>query len=128
MIERAKIILAELEAEDRTSHARRLIDDLPLFAVAARTGASAPSGEAVENPILTALERRVADENLDVQIATTRIAESRAQLGVVGAAQFPALKGIRRQWSFSGSSSITFSIRHVCLFLPDKYFKCFTHE
>ena len=32
VIERAKIILAELEAEDRTSHARRLIDDLPLFA------------------------------------------------------------------------------------------------
>jgi DNA mismatch repair protein MutS len=34
VIERAKIILAELEAEDRTSHARRLIDDLPLFAAA----------------------------------------------------------------------------------------------
>ncbi|HWM45761.1 MAG TPA: DNA mismatch repair protein MutS [Xanthobacteraceae bacterium] len=36
VIERAKLILAELEAEDRTSHARRLIDDLPLFAAAAR--------------------------------------------------------------------------------------------
>jgi DNA mismatch repair protein MutS len=34
VIERSKIILAELEAEDRTSHARRLIDDLPLFAAA----------------------------------------------------------------------------------------------
>jgi len=45
------------------------------------------------DPILTALERRVAEENLDVQIATTRIAESRAQLGVVGAAQFPMLNG-----------------------------------
>ena len=32
--ERAKIILAELEAEDRTSHTRKLIDDLPLFAAA----------------------------------------------------------------------------------------------
>ncbi len=43
------------------------------------------------DPILTGLERRVAGENLDVQIATVRIAESRAQLGVAGAAQFPTL-------------------------------------
>jgi NodT family efflux transporter outer membrane factor (OMF) lipoprotein len=41
------------------------------------------------DPALTELERRVADENLDVQIATVRIAQSRAQLGVAGAAQFP---------------------------------------
>jgi DNA mismatch repair protein MutS len=32
--ERAKMILSELEAEDRTSHTRKLIDDLPLFAAA----------------------------------------------------------------------------------------------
>ena len=32
--ERAKVILAELEAEDRTSHTKKLIDDLPLFAAA----------------------------------------------------------------------------------------------
>jgi len=38
---------------------------------------------------LTALEHRVAGENLDVQVATVRLAESRAQLGVAGAAQFP---------------------------------------
>jgi outer membrane protein TolC len=41
------------------------------------------------DPQLTALERRVAGENLDVQAATARLAESRAELGVVGAAQFP---------------------------------------
>jgi NodT family efflux transporter outer membrane factor (OMF) lipoprotein len=40
---------------------------------------------------LTALEKRVAGENLDVQVATVRLAESRAQLGIVGAAQFPNL-------------------------------------
>src|SRR6185436_14063430 len=34
VIEKAKRVLAELEAEDRTSPARRLIDDLPLFAAA----------------------------------------------------------------------------------------------
>jgi NodT family efflux transporter outer membrane factor (OMF) lipoprotein len=43
------------------------------------------------DPILTGLERRVFDENLDVQVATVRIAESRAQLGIAGAAQFPTL-------------------------------------
>ncbi len=34
VIERAKLVLAQIEAEDRTSPARRLIDDLPLFATA----------------------------------------------------------------------------------------------
>ena len=34
VIERAKVVLAQIEAEDRTSPARRLIDDLPLFAAA----------------------------------------------------------------------------------------------
>jgi len=36
VIDRAKVVLAELEAEDRTSPARRLIEDLPLFSLAAR--------------------------------------------------------------------------------------------
>jgi NodT family efflux transporter outer membrane factor (OMF) lipoprotein len=38
---------------------------------------------------LTALEHRIAGENLDVQVATARLAESRAQLGITGAAQYP---------------------------------------
>jgi NodT family efflux transporter outer membrane factor (OMF) lipoprotein len=44
-----------------------------------------------KDPQLTALEKRIAGENLDVQVATVRLAESRAQLGIVGAAQFPNL-------------------------------------
>jgi NodT family efflux transporter outer membrane factor (OMF) lipoprotein len=40
------------------------------------------------DPELTALEHRVAGENLDVQVATVRLAESRAQLGIAGSAQF----------------------------------------
>jgi DNA mismatch repair protein MutS len=40
VIERAKLVLAELEAEDRMSPARRLVDDLPLFSAAARVAAS----------------------------------------------------------------------------------------
>jgi DNA mismatch repair protein MutS len=37
VIERAKVVLAQIEAEDRTSPTRRLIDDLPLFAAARPT-------------------------------------------------------------------------------------------
>jgi NodT family efflux transporter outer membrane factor (OMF) lipoprotein len=40
---------------------------------------------------LTELEHHVAAENLDVRAATTRLAESRAQLGVARAAEFPTL-------------------------------------
>ncbi len=46
VIERAKLVLAQIEAEDRTSPARKLIDDLPLFA-AARPAPAAPRDEAV---------------------------------------------------------------------------------
>jgi NodT family efflux transporter outer membrane factor (OMF) lipoprotein len=40
---------------------------------------------------LTALERRVAAENLDVRAATARLAESRAQLGVARSSLFPTV-------------------------------------
>ena len=43
MIERAKIVLAQLEAEDRTSPARTLIDDLPLFAATRAAPAPKPA-------------------------------------------------------------------------------------
>ncbi len=41
------------------------------------------------DPVLTALEKRVASGNLDIQAAAFRLAESRAQLGVAQAAQLP---------------------------------------
>ena len=43
VIERAKLVLAQLEAEDRISPARKLIDDLPLFAAPHRGMAPAPT-------------------------------------------------------------------------------------
>ncbi|HKM87777.1 MAG TPA: DNA mismatch repair protein MutS [Xanthobacteraceae bacterium] len=49
VIERAKLVLAQLEAEDRISPARRLIDDLPLFA------AARPVPEPQHDAALTAL-------------------------------------------------------------------------
>ena len=45
------------------------------------------------DPELSALESRVASEDLNVLLATIRLAESRAQLRVAGAAQFPTLNG-----------------------------------
>jgi DNA mismatch repair protein MutS len=55
VIERARAVLAELEAEDRTSPVRRLVDDLPLFAAAART-VSAPAAETGLIAALAALD------------------------------------------------------------------------
>ena len=62
VIERAKLILAELEAEDRTSHARRLMDDLPLFAAAARPAAGPTSLEEAANRIIATLAALNPDE------------------------------------------------------------------
>jgi len=42
---------------------------------------------------LSALEARVVDANLDVRAATIRLAESRAQRRIAGAAEFPRLDG-----------------------------------
>jgi DNA mismatch repair protein MutS len=61
VIERAKLILAELEAEDRGSHARRLIDDLPLFAAAARAAPGEGTAPA-QHAVVTALAALNPDE------------------------------------------------------------------
>ena len=45
------------------------------------------------DPMLTELENRVAEANLDVQTATVRLAQSRFQRGVAAAAQFPSING-----------------------------------
>ena len=46
---------------------------------------------AFDDPELTSLENRVADTNLDVQIASARLLQSRAQRQIAGAEQFPSL-------------------------------------
>jgi len=46
VIARATVVLAELEAQDRLSPARRLVDDLPLFAAARRAAAPGSIGPA----------------------------------------------------------------------------------
>ncbi len=49
--------------------------------------------EAFRDPILTSLAQRVAAANLDVNAATLKLAESRAQLGFVASAALPAING-----------------------------------
>jgi DNA mismatch repair protein MutS len=61
VIERARVVLTELEAEDRMSPARRLVDDLPLFAVAARAPAAPPPDPAAE-AVMKALAALSPDE------------------------------------------------------------------
>jgi DNA mismatch repair protein MutS len=60
VIARAKLVLAELEAEDRMSPARHLIDDLPLFSAAARA-APPPADPAIE-AVMKALAALHPDE------------------------------------------------------------------
>ena len=60
VIERAKVVLAQIEAEDRTS-ARRLIDDLPLFA-ATRPATLAPQSDSALNVVIEALAALHPDE------------------------------------------------------------------
>jgi DNA mismatch repair protein MutS len=60
VIERAKLVLAQLEAEDRISPARRLIDDLPLFA--ASRAAPAPPRDAALTTLIEALAALHPDE------------------------------------------------------------------
>jgi DNA mismatch repair protein MutS len=60
VIERAKVVLAQIEAEDRASPARRLIDDLPLFA-AARPATSMQKDAALAD-LIAAIEALHPDE------------------------------------------------------------------
>jgi DNA mismatch repair protein MutS len=61
VIERAKLVLAQIEAEDRTSPARKLIDDLPLFA-AARPAPAAPHRDETLTALVDALAALHPDE------------------------------------------------------------------
>ncbi len=60
VIERAKVVLAQIEAEDRTSPTRRLIDDLPLFAAVRPT--APPPRDAALDAVVKALAALHPDE------------------------------------------------------------------
>ncbi|MGC2080334.1 MAG: DNA mismatch repair protein MutS, partial [Xanthobacteraceae bacterium] len=56
VVARAKVVLAQIEAEDRVSPARRLIDDLPLFAAA--------------RPAIAAVQEDIAFADLTADLVT----------------------------------------------------------
>ncbi len=60
VIERAKLVLAQLEAQDRTAPAHKLIDDLPLFA--ATRPAAAPQHDSALAALVEALAALHPDE------------------------------------------------------------------
>jgi DNA mismatch repair protein MutS len=62
VIERAKLVLAELEAQDRISPARKLVDDLPLFASVRRAG---PATDSARDSAAEALLAEIAALNPD---------------------------------------------------------------
>jgi DNA mismatch repair protein MutS len=62
VIERAKVVLAQIEAEDRISPARRLIDDLPLFAATRPAATAIPQRDAAVAALVEALNALSPDE------------------------------------------------------------------
>jgi len=79
VIERAKTVLAQIEAEDRVSPARRLIDDLPLFAVA-QNAAPAPQKDSALTAVVEALAALNPDE-MSPRDALEALYALKAQLG-----------------------------------------------
>ena len=62
------------------------------------------------DPELVKLEQRVADENLDLKVASLRLAESRAERSITAADQYPSINGnasaVRERASANGVTSI----------------------
>ena len=82
VIERAKIVLAQIEAEDRISPARALIDDLPLFAAA--RPAPATERDSALDAVIAALAALHPDE-MSPRDALEALYALKAQLAKHGA-------------------------------------------
>ncbi len=84
----------------------------PLKVLAGTTSAEPDADwwRVFHDPILSRLEARVAEQNLDVQTASLRLRESRAQLGTAAAAALPTVNGAssayRQQYSQNGIISL----------------------
>lgn len=66
---------------------------VPILATASSAPVDVRWWQVFRDPILSRLEARVADENLDVMTATTRVAQSRQQVASAAAAALPTLSG-----------------------------------
>jgi NodT family efflux transporter outer membrane factor (OMF) lipoprotein len=72
------------------------------------------------DPELTALERRVAGFNLDVQTQTARLAQSRFQRGVAAAAQFPDITNKDSFQTYKESESVISGLTQGSGFSPSQ--------
>jgi DNA mismatch repair protein MutS len=77
VIERAKLVLAQIEAEDRVSPARRLIDDLPLFAAAR---AARPAAQVSPLSALTEMLAALKPDEMSPRDALEALYALKAQL------------------------------------------------
>ena len=80
-------------AESRTflDTGKPAIAPIPVLAGASDAPVDAQWWRIFRDPILSRLEARIADENLDVRTATLRVAESRAQRASTASAALPTL-------------------------------------
>lgn len=99
-----------VESKDYLDNGTKVRSPLPVLA---KTTAAEPDVDwwrVFRDPILSRLEAKVATQNLDVQTATARLTESRAQLGSAAAAALPQVSGTntiyRQQYSQNGLVSL----------------------
>ena len=99
-----------VESKDYLDNGTKVRSPLPVLA---KTTAAEPDADwwrVFRDPVLSRLEARVATQNLDVQTATARLTESRAQLGTAAAAALPQVNGAnsiyRQQYSQNGIISL----------------------
>ena len=83
VIERARFVLSQLEAEDRTSPARRVLDDLPLFAAAARPAGPVAAPDPVREELLAAIAALNPDD-LSPRDALEALYQLKAKASAIG--------------------------------------------
>ena len=99
-------IPATADARNFLDTAQPVRSPIPVLAGTSSAVTEAQWWRIFRDPKLTALEARVAEENLDVKTATLRVAESRAQVASTAAAALPTLSGTASDYreQFSGNS------------------------
>ena len=99
-----------VEAHTYTDIGKKVRSPLPVLKGTVPTQPEADWWHAFHDPVLASLEAKVADQNLDVQTASARLVESRAQLGTAAAAALPTVSGAntayRQQYSQNGIISL----------------------
>jgi len=83
VIERARFVLSQLEAEDRTSPARRVLDDLPLFAAAARPASAVAASDPAREELLAAIAALNPDD-LSPRDALEALYQLKAKASAIG--------------------------------------------